>query len=240
MLWATTELRKGRQMPIDQPVRVAPAVAARVRAAADTLKEAPLEGIARSLHWLSSYIAAPGKDEELEVMQEGLEAQPLPTEQFLAVLAAGISLAEMLPKLSPAVSKAQWLDSVGQSVLSSGLTPALRAICEAIFEQRDVLEAALAQRTATRGAGPSFDSVRATVELRAVFPAANLERRPTSLPSRFIPVASVTLWLDSGNPDAISFQANRAQLARLVSDLQLVLDQLDLAADAVSGFNLGG
>lgn len=83
-----------------------------------------------------------------------------------------------------------------------------------------------ARRVARAGALPSFEEVSFTVEMRGAFHTVNTKN--TDVFAGFVPVASIRIDTDIGEPSSYSFQANLYQLEELIRSLEKVRSRLKM------------
>ncbi|MEX1366779.1 MAG: hypothetical protein AB1Z98_26875 [Nannocystaceae bacterium] len=91
------------------------------------------------------------------------------------------------------------------------------------------LEARAARQRAEDGVMPAFIDITATEELRGIFAGMDDERSPELI--GFLPVASIRIDLDLGNPESMSFQAGVSDIDDMIKTLKRVRKNLRVIAN---------
>jgi len=113
----------------------------------------------------------------------------------------------------------------------------LSALAAKLAGARQNSERAFQVGTATRGVLPMFDSLLATLELRSTQLPSELSEKGGTERLELVPIASIRLDLDSGEPDFLCFQATEEQLASLreaVEELQKGMQSLKERVQVIS------
>lgn len=71
-----------------------------------------------------------------------------------------------------------------------------------------------------------FEDLDATVELRSTLPLSSADDLSEQVPFDLVPIASIRLSLDSGDPSAICFQVTEPDLVILCERLTRVKDEM--------------
>lgn len=101
--------------------------------------------------------------------------------------------------------------------LTEGQVGRLREILGALGLRNSEIAQAANTRRAIRGVLPMFEDLEATVELRSSLSPWEAE---VSGAFHLVPLASLRLRLDSGEPSEVYFQATEADLAAWITRLQ--------------------
>jgi hypothetical protein len=107
--------------------------------------------------------------------------------------------------------------------------PKLTALLQRLAGEAGRLKKAAVAGRVIRGVLPMFEDLQATVEMRSTRPPLRASDENESSPFELIPIASLRLVLDSGDPQTLGFQAtdeDLAEIQRRVEQLRKELKEL--------------
>lgn len=193
-----------------------------------TLSEGQRPLVEKALGWWATYLGAfsEARREQLETDLTASAASDRQTVrrilQILAFLTDGVLSEEIVDpvrttdEMATALQKAV---ATGQRQFSEPEAKHLRGIIGTLAARATELAHVRGSRDVIRGVLPMFDTLDATVELRSTRPPFAL-KPDGSATFDLVPLASLRLRLDSGDPSEVCFQTTEADLAALIERLQ--------------------
>jgi hypothetical protein len=104
---------------------------------------------------------------------------------------------------------------------------ALRALLDTLCRESPQLRVAALEGQVIRGVLPMFEDLDATVELRSTLPVFAADDTSDQVPFGLVPIASIRLSLDSGEPSVICFQVTEPDLVILSDRLNRVREEMN-------------
>ncbi len=145
--------------------------------------------------------------------------------QMLAALSSTLAVGtEEMPPAQAAARVIELLQSAAgdnqELQLSTEVLDRLQTLLVTVAESSGRVRQEAEDQNIARGVLPMFEDLKATLELRSLYWPLASDSDGTKQISRFVPIASMSLQLDSGSPSTTYFQATEADLALMLDRLQ--------------------
>jgi hypothetical protein len=177
------------------------------------------------LPWIRSYLASSSRSERDRLVAQVAQSAgaDLEVAKSLFTIVTFISRVSISQMASPG-DFCEDLQTIARDhnirPLSDGDITRFHKLLSDLATQSSEFRQAAAISQIARGFLPMYDRVHATVELRSTESPLLVESLAENVPFQLIPIASVRVTLDSGDPSEFFFQITEEEVVELVKKLQ--------------------